>query len=130
MKRAGRALGRGGISAACSQCAAAGAQQEPTTFCLLLQPSLPPIPRPPPPLRPAHSGGPRKCVGDQFALMEAVTALAVVLKRYTFRLKADQEIGMTTGATIHTTNGLYMHVVRRGGAAEAAAPAPAAAVSA
>lgn len=28
----------------------------------------------------SRSGGPRKCVGDQFALMEAVTALAVLLK--------------------------------------------------
>ena len=35
---------------------------------------------PPPPC----SGGPRKCVGDQFALMEAVAALAVVLKRFDF----------------------------------------------
>jgi carotene epsilon-monooxygenase len=64
------------------------------------------------------SGGPRKCVGDQFALMEAVVALAVVLRAYDFSLVPNQEIGMTTGATIHTTNGLYMHVKprRRGGA--------------
>jgi len=59
------------------------------------------------------SGGPRKCVGDQFALMEAVVALAVVLKKFDFRLKEDHEIGMTTGATIHTSNGLYMYPSRR-----------------
>ena len=59
------------------------------------------------------SGGPRKCVGDQFALMEAVIALAVVLKRFDFRMVPDQDIGMTTGATIHTQNGLFMTVKER-----------------
>lgn len=76
------------------------------------------------------SGGPRKCVGDQFALMEAVVALTVVLKEYTFRIKEDHEIGMTTGATIHTSNGLYMFVEKRGKGGkghEAVAPAAAAA---
>jgi carotenoid epsilon hydroxylase len=59
------------------------------------------------------SGGPRKCVGDQFAVMEAVVALAVVLRRYKVSLVPGQDIGLTTGATIHTTNGLYMTVEER-----------------
>ncbi|KAF6257977.1 CYP97C3 [Scenedesmus sp. NREL 46B-D3] len=59
------------------------------------------------------SGGPRKCVGDQFALMEAVVALAVLLKRFEFSLVPGQSINMTTGATIHTTDGLYMNVKER-----------------
>ncbi|KAL5067795.1 hypothetical protein RYX36_018682, partial [Vicia faba] len=50
------------------------------------------------------SGGPRKCVGDQFALLEAIVALAVFLQHMNFELVPDQNIGMTTGATIHTTN--------------------------
>ncbi|XP_065029780.1 carotene epsilon-monooxygenase, chloroplastic-like isoform X1 [Musa acuminata AAA Group] len=54
------------------------------------------------------SGGPRKCVGDQFALLEAIVALAIFLQHMEFELVADQKISMTTGATIHTTNGLYM----------------------
>lgn len=54
------------------------------------------------------SGGPRKCVGDQFALLEAMVALAIFLQRMNFKLVEDQKINMTTGATIHTTNGLYM----------------------
>ena len=33
------------------------------------------------------SGGPRKCVGDQFALMEAVVALSVLLKNYDFEVR-------------------------------------------
>ena len=60
------------------------------------------------------SGGPRKCVGDQFAMMEAIIAMAVALKRFEFRLTPGQDIQMTTGATIHTTNGLYMNVKPRG----------------
>ncbi|CAI9097896.1 OLC1v1034415C4 [Oldenlandia corymbosa var. corymbosa] len=59
------------------------------------------------------SGGPRKCVGDQFALLEAIVALAVILQRLDFELIPDQNISMTTGATIHTTNGLYMKVRQR-----------------
>lgn len=50
------------------------------------------------------SGGPRKCVGDQFALLEAIVALAIVLQHMNFELVPDQNISMTTGATIHTTN--------------------------
>lgn len=65
------------------------------------------------------SGGPRKCVGDQFALMEAVVALAVVLKRYTFKALPGHKVGMTTGATIHTQNGLYMTVSKRPNSSQA-----------
>ena len=61
------------------------------------------------------SGGPRKCVGDQFALMEAVVALATVVKKFDFEMTPGHDPGMTTGATIHTANGLYMRVRRRGG---------------
>ncbi|KAL6905297.1 hypothetical protein ACP4OV_002898 [Aristida adscensionis] len=50
------------------------------------------------------SGGPRKCVGDQFALLEAIVALAIVLQKVDIQLVPDQKINMTTGATIHTTN--------------------------
>ena len=77
-----------------------------------------------------RSGGPRKCMGDQFALMEAVVTLAVLLKEYDFSPKPGHDPGMTTGATIHTKNGLYMHVRKRGGAPGAAAPAAAVGASA
>lgn len=59
------------------------------------------------------SGGPRKCVGDQFALLEAIVALAILLQHMNFELVPDQDITMTTGATIHTTNGLYMTLTER-----------------
>lgn len=59
------------------------------------------------------SGGPRKCVGDQFALLESLVALAILLQNFNFELVPNQNIGMTTGATIHTTTGLYMTVSQR-----------------
>ncbi|CAL8170606.1 unnamed protein product [Prunus armeniaca] len=59
------------------------------------------------------SGGPRKCVGDQFALLEAVVALAIFIQHLNFELVPDQNISMTTGATIHTTNGLFMKLSQR-----------------
>lgn len=59
-------------------------------------------------------GGKRKCIGDQFALIEAITALAMMMRRYTFELDPSYpDVGMTTGATIHTSNGLHMRVSHR-----------------
>ncbi|KAL7558028.1 hypothetical protein ACA910_016479 [Epithemia clementina (nom. ined.)] len=56
-------------------------------------------------------GGQRKCVGDQFAVMEATVTLSMVLKHLDFTLAIPAEqVGMKTGATIHTMNGLMMHV--------------------
>lgn len=43
-------------------------------------------------------------MGDQFALLEAIVALTVFLQKMNFELVPDQNINMTTGATIHTTN--------------------------
>jgi len=59
------------------------------------------------------SGGQRKCVGDQFALMEALVALSMLIKEYDFQMVPGQDIQMTTGATIHTLNGLLMTVTKR-----------------
>ncbi|GFR39889.1 hypothetical protein Agub_g393 [Astrephomene gubernaculifera] len=59
-------------------------------------------------------GGARKCLGDQFALFESTVALATLLRRFNFRLAGSaEEVGMATGATIHTANGLMMRVTRR-----------------
>lgn len=60
-----------------------------------------------------RSAGQRKCIGDQFALLEAVVVLSVLFKKYSIELVPGQDIQMTTGATIHTLNGLLMTVKRR-----------------
>ena len=59
------------------------------------------------------SGGPRKCIGDQFALMEAHVALIVLLREIDVALVPNQDIKMTTGATIHTQDGLFVTVSER-----------------
>jgi carotene epsilon-monooxygenase len=61
--------------------------------------------------------------------MEAVTALAVLLRRFEFKMVPGQKINMTTGATIHTTDGLYMTIKERAGAPTGAPPAAAVAAA-
>ena len=43
-------------------------------------------------------GGSRKCVGDQFAMMESITTVAMLLQRFELRLSVDAgKVGMRTG---------------------------------
>eukprot|EP01025_Chloroclados_australasicus_P021209 TRINITY_DN2223_c0_g2_i5.p1 TRINITY_DN2223_c0_g2~~TRINITY_DN2223_c0_g2_i5.p1 ORF type:complete len:571 (-),score=26.99 TRINITY_DN2223_c0_g2_i5:278-1990(-) len=59
-------------------------------------------------------GGKRKCVGDKFALFEAVIALSLIVQKFDIQLAPNTpEVQLATGATIHTVNGLYMRVVER-----------------
>lgn len=53
-------------------------------------------------------------MGDQFALMESVVTLAMLIRRFEFELVIKpEEVGFFTGATIHTRNGLPMRVKKR-----------------
>mmetsp|Transcript_27697 Transcript_27697/g.40906 ORF Transcript_27697/g.40906 Transcript_27697/m.40906 type:complete len:639 (-) Transcript_27697:144-2060(-) len=73
-------------------------------------------------------GGARKCVGDEFAMLEATVTLAMVLRRFEFDFDESKStdvditehpqdlkhpVGMRTGATIHTRQGLNMIVKKR-----------------
>jgi len=82
--------------------------------------------------------GPRKCVGDEFAVMEAVVTLSMTLRRFDFEFDESKfvgkddihappsglnhPVGMRTGATIHTRNGLHMLIKRRQNSEEAVKP--------
>lgn len=58
--------------------------------------------------------GARKCIGDQFAMLEATSCLTMMLQRYDFALDKDAaDVGMEMGATIHTAGGLPMVLTRR-----------------
>jgi cytochrome P450 len=63
--------------------------------------------------------GPRKCIGDNFAMMEATVAFAMLLRRYDFAFSPTgptprpEDVGTNTGATIHTRNGMWMDVTKR-----------------
>mmetsp|Transcript_5484 Transcript_5484/g.7947 ORF Transcript_5484/g.7947 Transcript_5484/m.7947 type:complete len:758 (+) Transcript_5484:371-2644(+) len=57
-------------------------------------------------------GGKRKCVGDQFAMMEAIVTMSMMLNEFDFEfVGSPDDVGMKTGATIHTMNGLNMKVI-------------------
>jgi len=75
-------------------------------------------------------GGARKCVGDEFAILEATVTLAMVLRRFNFEfdetavrdpsigfadspVNLEHPVGMRTGATIHTRYGLHMKISKR-----------------
>lgn len=59
-------------------------------------------------------GGPRRCVGDQFALMESTIALAMLLQKFDVELKGSPDsVELVTGATIHTKNGLFCKLKKR-----------------
>lgn len=61
-------------------------------------------------------GGPRKCVGDQFALMESTVGLAMLLQKFDLELKDPPEsTQIVTGATIHTKSGLWCKIKRKEG---------------
>lgn len=59
-------------------------------------------------------GGPRKCVGDQFALMESTIALGMLLQKFDVELRGSPDsVELVTGATIHTKNGLWCKLRKR-----------------
>ncbi|URE29164.1 cytochrome P450 [Musa troglodytarum] len=59
-------------------------------------------------------GGPRKCVGDQFALLESTIALALLLQKFDVLLRGSpDDVELVTGATIHTKNGLWCKLKKR-----------------
>jgi cytochrome P450 len=46
-------------------------------------------------------GGTRKCVGDQFAMMESIVTVAMILQRFDLELSGDpKSVGMRTGKMI------------------------------
>lgn len=59
-------------------------------------------------------GGQRKCIGDMFATFENIVAISMLVRRFDFQMALGAPpVEMTTGATIHTTQGLKMTVTRR-----------------
>ena len=59
------------------------------------------------------AAGPRRCIGDQFAMMEATLMLATMARRYRLDLVAGQSIEYWPSITLRPRHGLQMTVAAR-----------------
>jgi cytochrome P450 len=57
--------------------------------------------------------GPRVCIGNQFAMMEAVLILATVARRYRLALLPDYRLELLPSITLRPKHGLPMRVASR-----------------
>lgn len=58
-------------------------------------------------------GGPRLCIGNNFALMEMQVVLASVMQRYTFELKDTTPIELDPLITLRPKQNVYLKLVKR-----------------
>jgi carotene epsilon-monooxygenase len=59
------------------------------------------------------SAGPRRCPGDKFAVLEGMAIWAVLFRRVEMRLVEGHDVVMTSGATIHTRDGMLVNASKR-----------------
>ncbi|KAI8139811.1 cytochrome P450 [Fennellomyces sp. T-0311] len=62
---------------------------------------------------PAFHAGPRICLGQNLATLEALVAIIMLLRRYKFTLAPDQEITYDMSLTMPMRNGMNVFVERR-----------------
>ncbi len=67
--------------------------------------------------------GPRVCIGNSFAMMEARLILATIAQRWRMRLEPDQEIRPVQLVTVRAKNGIRVRLERRATTQETAASA-------
>ena len=58
-------------------------------------------------------GGPRICIGNNFALMEAALVLATIARKYRLRLAPDAVVEPLPSMTLRPAHGLKMIVLAR-----------------
>ena len=58
-------------------------------------------------------GGPRQCIGNNFALMEAQLIIATVAQKYRLRLADEQKIEPEASVTLRPRGGVRMKLYRR-----------------
>ncbi len=66
-------------------------------------------------------GGPRVCIGNQFAMMESVLLLATIAQKFRWRLELDREPTPLPQITLRPKEGVRAHLERRRGPGAAAA---------
>jgi cytochrome P450 len=58
-------------------------------------------------------GGPRQCIGNNFALMEAILILATIAQRYRLHLQPGHQVALQPLVTLRPLGGLPMYLARR-----------------
>jgi cytochrome P450 len=58
-------------------------------------------------------GGPRQCIGNMFALMEATLVLAVVAQRFRLRMAPGAEVVPLASITLRPKNGVPVRLEMR-----------------
>jgi cytochrome P450 len=58
-------------------------------------------------------GGPRFCIGSNFAMMEANLLLASIAQRFEWKLDAAHDIGVQASVTLRPRNGVIGHLIDR-----------------
>ncbi|KAF9172093.1 hypothetical protein BGX21_005455 [Mortierella sp. AD011] len=63
---------------------------------------------------PAFHAGPRTCLGQQFATIEAITVMSILFRQFNFELvDPNSEVHYAAGLTLPVANGLPIRVSRR-----------------
>jgi cytochrome P450 len=57
--------------------------------------------------------GARKCIGDQFALMESIIILPMVLQKFRLHLVPDHSIEEHALVTLRAKNGIFMTATKK-----------------
>jgi cytochrome P450 len=68
--------------------------------------------------RPRHAyipfgGGPRMCIGEGFARMEAVLLLATIAQRWRLEREPSEEVGLQPAVTLRPRGGMRMRAIER-----------------
>jgi cytochrome P450 len=58
-------------------------------------------------------GGPRLCIGNGFAMVEAAIIIATVAQRFTLKNTSDHPVAVEPGVTLRPKHGLEMRIERR-----------------
>jgi cytochrome P450 len=58
-------------------------------------------------------GGPRLCIGQQFAMMESVLILSTIAQEWRLRQASDQQVAMSPALTLRPKHGVRMQISRR-----------------
>ena len=60
-------------------------------------------------------GGPRSCIGNTFAMSEAVLLLSTISQRFHLRLSAEHRVTITPAMSLRPSEGIWMTVKKRSG---------------